>query len=352
MRLSSAAPSTFDWVFVALTAWSTAGLYADGWAHNHFGSDLETFFTPWHGLLYSGAAAVAGLLLVATLRGRAAGRPWRRAAPPGYGASLLGQALFFLAGFGDLLWHALFGIEASLEALLSPPHLLLAVGGAAIVTGPLRAAWGRPVAPGWAAQGPMVLSLAYFLSVASFFLQFGHPLARPLAALGNRPTVASLPVAAPDPPLLLAGGALNAAQSLVTGGVSGFLLHAALLTGVVLLVVRRWGAALAPGALTLVVGLSALGVGAMRDELRIVPGAVAAGLCADLLLHALRPAAGRPGPFRAFAAGLPALWTAGLFAAIALTGGIWWSVHVWTGTIALAAIGGYLLSYAFLPPDP
>jgi hypothetical protein len=341
----------FDWAVVALIAWSTLGLYADGWAHNHYGSDLETFFTPWHGLLYSGMAATAALLVAATLRNRAGGLPWRRAVPEGYLASLLGQALFFLGGLGDLLWHVLFGIEADVEALLSPTHLLLAVAGGLIVTGPLRAAWRRPAPPrGWSSQGPLVLSLAYLLSTATFFLQFAHPLERPLAAAGNRPTVAGLPVVAPDPPLLLAGGGLNAAAILQSLGAAGVLLNAALLTGIALLVVRRWGAALPPGALTLLVGLNALAMGAMRDELRLAPALIAAGLAADLLLHALRPDAARPGAFRAFAAGLPALWAAAVFAGAALPAGLWWSVDLWAGTVVLAGIAGYLLSYAFLPP--
>jgi hypothetical protein len=38
----------------------------------------------------------------------------------------------------------LFGIKVDLEALLSPTHLLLAVGGALISTGPLRTALNRP----------------------------------------------------------------------------------------------------------------------------------------------------------------------------------------------------------------
>lgn len=341
--------TAFDWAMAALMAWPTVGLFADGWAHNHYGTALESFFTPWHGLLYSGMAATAALLLAATWRNRAAGLTWRRAVPCGYAETLLGHALFLLGGLADLAWHLLFGIEANVEALLSPTHLLLAVAAGLIITGPLRAAWRRPAQPrGWAEQGPLFLSLTYLLSTATFFLQFAHPLERPLAAPGNRPTVAGLPVAAPDPALLLAGGGLDAADVLQSLGVAGVLLQALLLTGLVLLVVRRWGAGLAPGALALVVGLNALAMGAMRDELRLVPGLVAAGLAVDLLLHRLRPAMDRPGTVRVFAAALPALWAAGVLAGSA-AGGLWWSIHLWTGTIVLAGLGGYLLSHAVAP---
>lgn len=39
-----------------------------------------------------------------------------------------------------MLWHSRFGIEAGIEALLSPTHLVLALGGMLMVSGPLRAA--------------------------------------------------------------------------------------------------------------------------------------------------------------------------------------------------------------------
>jgi hypothetical protein len=42
---------SFDWAVTALSVWVVAGLYLDGWAHNH-GKVDETFFTPWHAVLY------------------------------------------------------------------------------------------------------------------------------------------------------------------------------------------------------------------------------------------------------------------------------------------------------------
>jgi len=43
--------------------------------------------------------------------------------------SLLGVAIFGLSGGVDFLWHSLFGFEVDTEALLSPTHLSLAIGG-------------------------------------------------------------------------------------------------------------------------------------------------------------------------------------------------------------------------------
>jgi hypothetical protein len=46
-----------DMVTAGLSAWVVAGMVLDAWAHQNL-SRLETFFTPWHAVLYSGVAAV------------------------------------------------------------------------------------------------------------------------------------------------------------------------------------------------------------------------------------------------------------------------------------------------------
>src|SRR5438128_1253234 len=109
----------YDRVMVLLSAWLIGGLFVDGWAHVNLAS-LETFFTPWHGLFYSGFFAVFAGLGVGIGRGRAAGFSGRNAIPAGYELSLLGAAIFTLGGVLDMLWHIVFGIEVSVEALLSP----------------------------------------------------------------------------------------------------------------------------------------------------------------------------------------------------------------------------------------
>ena len=41
----------YQWLFLAATAWLVGGAYLDNWAHAHIAT-LDTFFTPWHGVLY------------------------------------------------------------------------------------------------------------------------------------------------------------------------------------------------------------------------------------------------------------------------------------------------------------
>jgi hypothetical protein len=60
----------FDWIVVLLSVWWVGGLFLDGWTHNHI-PQLETFFTPWHAVLYSGFLVVAIFLLVTVVRNHA-----------------------------------------------------------------------------------------------------------------------------------------------------------------------------------------------------------------------------------------------------------------------------------------
>ena len=128
----------FDWVIALLASWMIGGLYLDAWAHHVF--TLETFFSPWHAILYSGFLLLATVLVSTAIWNVTHGAGWRAAMPRGYALSLVGVGLFMVGGVADLVWHSVFGIEDSIEWLLSPPHLFLAFGGGLIVTGPLRAA--------------------------------------------------------------------------------------------------------------------------------------------------------------------------------------------------------------------
>src|SRR6266536_6535639 len=80
-----------DLVTLVLTAWLIGGLFLDGWAHNTR-PQLETFFTPWHAVFYSGFAAIAAWICWSV---------WsRRGVPAGYGPALVGVAIFLLSGVG------------------------------------------------------------------------------------------------------------------------------------------------------------------------------------------------------------------------------------------------------------
>lgn len=183
-----------DWAIALLSGWWVGGAYIDGWAHRHDRVD-QSFFTPWHAVFYSGFLAVACVLLITVFRNSRRGYGGWQAVPAGYEWSMLGVATFAFGGVADFVWHALFGIEASTEALLSPTHLLLAFGAILIMHGPLRARDHR-LAPnhGFVQQLPVLLSLAFVLSMLSFMTQFAHPLIDPWAAKqpGNAQSISQL----------------------------------------------------------------------------------------------------------------------------------------------------------------
>src|ERR1700731_2646349 len=117
----------FEWLMASLAALLVGGLDLDIWAHSH-GKVDESFFTPWHAVLY-GSMALNGIVLgiVAARNVVQKHYPMRRSLPAGYGLSLVGVIAFSVGGGLDLIWHTLFGIEEDVQALLSPTHILLAV---------------------------------------------------------------------------------------------------------------------------------------------------------------------------------------------------------------------------------
>src|SRR5882724_9264730 len=109
----------FDWTMAGLSIWWMGGLFVDGYAHSNF-PQLETFFTPWHAIFYSGFLAVATALavqvllnlreqaearygseapgLVQVVRTSVADRSIFKAIPAGYGLTALGLGLFLVSG--------------------------------------------------------------------------------------------------------------------------------------------------------------------------------------------------------------------------------------------------------------
>jgi hypothetical protein len=325
----------YDWATALLSGWFVAGLFLDGWAHRHV-PELESFFTPWHAVFYSGFLAVAGFLMATLARNHAKGYPWRYAMPPGYELAVLGALIFIAGGIGDMIWHEIFGIESDVEALLSPTHLVLATGLTLIISAPFRAGWRRRIdqtdpAPGWVALLPQLLSLTFVWSVWSFITQFAHPLVDPWAAAGYRP---------PGPP-----GVMFLRRSL---GITGFLLQTGLMMSVVFCTMRRWTLPL--GSLTLVFGLNATFMSFLQDQYHLIPAAALAGLAADLLIRWLKPSMERSESLRLFAFAVPLVYYALYYAVLIMTRGLGWSVHVWTGSIVLSGVVGLLLSYVLLPP--
>ncbi len=306
--------------------WLMTGLFVDGWAHTHLGEALETFFTPWHAVFYSGFLATALWIFRLGQLGRRQGYRHLAAFPDGYELGAVGVVVFALGGLGDLTWHTVFGIEVGIDALLSPTHLLLFLGAELLVLSPLVACWRAPTSrrspPGlvW----PAVLSMTASLSFASFMHLYAW-------ALVNLPNAASF----------------DGARSLLTS----MLLTALMLTAPVLLLLRRWH--LPFGAVGLIYLINTLLMRAMTTGLSdgsVLLLALLAGLAADLLIVWWRPSPGRPLAYRAFAAALPLLLWVPFFAGAQRLDTFGTSLELWTGACVMAALGGLALSALIVPP--
>ncbi len=329
-KLASHGALAFDWVMVILGLWMIGGVHLDAWAHHKF--DIETFLTAWHALMYSGYIALTGVLMGTFIRNVSRGAVWRAAVPAGYGLSLLGAAILLIGVFADMLWHARFNIRPRLDALLNPPHLFLVFGSALMISGPLRAAWKRPVGAGrsWVSLLPAILSLALLLAGLSFFTSYSHPLSDALLTIAQRP---------PSDTQM---------HGYVGTGMSSILLQSTIMMGIILLAVRRWW--LPIGSLTLMITIAYGLTVSIHENFFLIPFEILAGLAAEILYWRLKPTAGRPASFRWFSFGVPLIFYTLYFLALSLTNVIWWTISLRVEAILLSGLTGWLLSYAVLPP--
>jgi hypothetical protein len=169
-----------DWVLTFLSVWLIGGFYIDLWAHAHGRVD-DTFFTPWHALLYTGAASFGVVLGTVAIFGKPRRVSVRNALPGPYRVAFLGAVAFVIGGLLDLGWHTVFGFEVDVEALLSPSHLLLATSALVMIGGPIRSASARlaeaPVGTGsWRLAGPFIVPLTMASAVLIAFSQYANPI--------------------------------------------------------------------------------------------------------------------------------------------------------------------------------
>ena len=305
-------------VTVAAGTWVVLGVFVDGWAHlNRPG--LETFFTPWHAILYSGAAALFGWLVLRTRAARSPDRLWVVAA----------AAVFAVGGAGDLLWHEVFGVETGVDALVSPTHLLLLIGGLIGLTAPLRESRDQRL-EGFRSALPVLASLALTAALSAFFLLY----ASPFTSDSPSTELTKIPEGAPGH---------EAAELPAVAGLAGYLITTAVV--VIPLLILRIRGLLPFGAVTLLVTLVAtLSSAVTQFEQPFAPAAaVVAGLTADLVVRAGRPLA-EPVQLALLGAVVPLLLWAAQLASLGLTTGVGWPPELVVGVVVLSTIFGSLLA--------
>lgn len=293
--------------------WMVIGLYLDGWSHQ--ANKPETFFTPWHALLYSGFGAAVAYSGYMTMRDGRTGSVPQIADDR---VTTLGVAVFSVGAIGDFLWHTIVGIEVDIEGLTSPTHLLLMIGGLLMVTLPVRAALRSEQRD---ASATLVASIALAAAVVAFFLMYLSPWNS--ASVFHRAYI-------PDS---------DFSNLEVLSGMAKILVTTALLCGVLLWAARRWR--LPFGSATVAFTAIAFAQSGLEgfDVRWAILAATIGGLVFDALLRSRRPL-----PVVG-ATSACATWLS-FFALYNAEAGVGWGPSLWVGAVVFATLTGFATGVA------
>ncbi len=341
-----------EFVYLFFVLWTMVGLCLDGWAHR-YQPELESFFTPWHGVFYTGFIGGTAWLARMIIRRRPHSASLREAIPSGYELSVVGLAMFAVGGVGDGFWHTIFGVETGIDALLSPTHLLLLVGMLAGATAPVRAAWRDPAdaieAVGLRSFLPVGLSIAVATTGVAFFFLYANGFSNWQMESRYVP---------------------NQSDILATGGILSTLASTVILIAPTVLLLRRWRPP--AGTFTMIfgmVGVFMAGLDAFDYWWQIL-APVAGGITTDLIVRsgALAVSHGSTvGPSsiddaaatdrelrrRAWVVGLGVplvMWSVSTLA-IHLAWTVAWPPELWIGQIVMAMLAGFGLALISHPPS-
>jgi len=310
---------------VAVGTWLILGLFLDGYAHNNH--KPETFFTPWHGVFYS------GFLVTAAWMWPRYGR--HHGMPVGYGLGFVGVILFAAGGVADMAWHLAFGLEVDLEALLSPSHLLLFASGLLILSSPLRAAWSDTPADDAASNLrtflPPLLSTTLVAATVSFFLMEFSPFLTNVAT-GNPYRFVAGNVDPDIGPWL--------AEKLRLQGFASILIGTVILLGPTLLLLRRWRPP--AGSFTVLFTTVAVLSSALHgfEMAETVVAAFLGGVTADLVVRIVAPTTSTPTLMRIAGGVVPLVMWLSYFGMLALFHDVGWSVEFWAGITVMSSLAG------------
>ncbi len=331
-----------DLVTIVLGLWLIGGVFADGFAHNNLRNTLDSFFSPWHAILYSGFTATA-LWIAWLVSGQArAGLRGLNTLPIGYEWGALGVIVFGVGGVGDLIWHSLFGIEVGSSALLSPTHLMLLAGGVMILTSPVRSAWNSSMSakPGFLEFLPALLGAFAAFSFITFMHMYNW-------GLTSLPTSKSFMDR-------ISYGSDHFIEYLHRESAGGILFSNVILIGVALLLLRRWQTPF--GTFTIIYGvnttiMSVMLGGSTSGFVAPVIAGFGTGIIADILVQVLKPNPTRVLEWRLFAAIVPLVtWSLHFVTVQFLSdGGIGLNREFWTGIIVMSAFCGLVLSVLAVP---
>jgi hypothetical protein len=301
-----------------LNLWLIAGLYVDGWSHEH-GKPLVTFFTPWHAFFYAGFFAVTLFLLYPTLINFFRYKQLKIFYPAHYLTAIIGLIIFGLGGIGDVIWHGFYGFEKQIDAILSPTHLGLYVGMFLIFIAPFNALrHQKHISTSLNNTISLVLFATIIFSFFSFLTQYANPLISPFAFSTHKT------------------GINYYGQTI---GLVSLFIHITFLIMPLLLVINRYK--LPVGSLTFIFTVNAIGMTAIHDHFDYIISAFLAGTISDLIF--LKLLAKKRYFHLVFSIFIPIIYATFYFLIGYYTRGIWWSGYLVLGAIALTGFLGFSL---------
>lgn len=318
--------------------WISGGFFLDAWAHGHV--PVESFFTPYHAVFYSGMLAVTLLVVMYALHYRALGYDWAHSIPRSYRLAIVGIPLFVLAGVGDMLWHRVFGIEEGVDALLSPTHQVLGLSIFFLASGPIRSVLAdRAYATTLVRQLPLVFGLATWLILAHFGTAYAFD---PAAGRTNAP-----PPTVPFTPDYLTALAIGYYK--IATGALVVIFQSTLIAGFALWLVSRLRPC--PGLLTLLLLIGNVPAAAAFTnqtpllEMTLLQSLIA-GIVGDTLiaLYDPYPSQAKMKAFRWFAVVVPMTYIGVYLVGMATTERIWWDWNIALGSWIWSGVCGFALS--------
>ncbi|MEO6836401.1 MAG: hypothetical protein ABI231_10915 [Candidatus Tumulicola sp.] len=316
--------------------WVSSGFFLDAWAHGHV--PVESFFTPYHGVFYSGMLAMLVLIAAFVLRNRRRGYGWAESIPRPYRLALVGVPIFLGAAGGDMMWHRLLGLEEGVDALLSPTHQVIGLGIFFLASGPIRSVLAdRERSTSLVRQLPLVLGLATWLILAHFGTAYAFD-------PGAGRTDAPPPIAPFTPDYLTA---LSIGYYKISIGVLIVILQSAIVSGFALWLVSR--IRLFPGMLTIFYVIGTVpAAAAFTNQTSLlavtVAQALVTGVVADVLIARWDPQPENPSRFRWFAAIVPMTYILAYLLGTLATDGLWWDWNIALGAWIWSGVCGFALS--------
>jgi hypothetical protein len=318
-----------------LATWLMVGLFLDGYAHTNLIDQLESFFTPWHAVFYSGFLATSAWVGWIIYKNVSAGHAMRDAIPRGYGPTVLGLSLFALGGVGDGVWHTIFGIETGVDALLSPTHFMLFTGGVLGLSTAIRTTRLRNTGEivGSADRMPLLISLLLTTAAMAFFLAY--------VWIPGQPSILEVPYES----------ATGEGQGAVGYFISGMLVSTTVLLAPLIIVLRWWKPPVGAVVSVWVLINTAIAVSFDLHVGVAFAFGVVGGLVGEAALAVFEPSPSKRASSLITLAAIPiAAWSA-FMATYAIVGTIAWPLEIWVGSIVLSGLAALGLGWMSLP-DP